>query len=79
MTLGILLPIVTAAMAVMEIFIFRRLRSKIPTRTQRDYEQSGDQKRTGLNVFMWASALTPVFLYVVLNFVVPEIGAIEVL
>ena len=66
-------------MALFELLIFGRLRRRLPGRTQREYEQGkSEQRKRALSFVMLASVLTPIFAYVILNLVVPEIGAIEV-
>jgi len=79
MTLGVIVPAALAVMALLEVLIFWRLRSRVPGRTERDYQQGeGEQHKRTLSFVMLASVLTPILAYVILNFVAPEIGAIEV-
>ena len=79
MTLGEFLPAVMALVALLELLVFRNLRARIPGRTERGYnEQHTEQRRFAFSLVMLASILTPVLLYVVLNFITPEIGAIEI-
>lgn len=79
LTLGIIVPAALAVMALLEVLIFGRLRRRVPGRTEQDYQQGkGEQQKFTFSMIMIISVITPIFAYVVLNLIIPEIGAIEI-
>ena len=42
------------------------------------FDETTPQKARALTLVMWASALAPVLLWVILNLLTPEIGDIEI-
>lgn len=78
MTLGIIVPAALAVMALLEVVIFGRLRRRVPGRTEQNYQQDkGEQQKRAFSLVMFASVLTPILAWIILNLLAPEIGAIE--
>ncbi|MFN2099007.1 hypothetical protein [Altererythrobacter sp. MF3-039] len=79
MTLGVIVPAGLAVMALFELLIFGRMRRRVPGRTEQHYQQvKGEQQRRAFSLVMFASVLTPILAWIILNLLAPEIGAIEI-
>ena len=79
MTLGVFLPAAFAVVALVELLIFSRMRSRLPTRMEAGYEEGETEKRRrAFSIIILAAILTPVLLVVVLHVLAPEVGAIEI-
>jgi hypothetical protein len=66
MTLAIFLPLVLAVVAIIDLLVFRWMSAR------------GMVDDGKFNIMALVSFLLPVIAYIVLNFVAPEAGAIEI-
>ena len=67
MTLAIFLPLVLAAVAIIDLFAFRWMLSR------------GSINERMFNLLALASVALPLLAYIILKFIVPDVGAIEML
>jgi hypothetical protein len=79
MTIGLFVPLVAAIGDLWLVMIALRGLRALPGPTDIGYDQAlVRQRQMPFQVTIAASIAAPVLLYVVLNFVMPEIGAIEI-
>ena len=76
MTLGIFLPAMLALSCIFELLIVARLKGKLPSRMDADYQgEETEKRRRAFSIVMVAAVLTPILAYIILNLVSPETGA----
>lgn len=78
MTIGLIVPLVVALGDwLLALVTLRRLRA-LPTSTDLGYDEAViEPQRRQLTVLIGALAVTPVLVWIAFNFVVPDIGAME--
>ena len=79
MTLGIFLPVMLVMTGIFELWLIGRLRAKIPTRMDVNYNgEESERRRRALTIVMIGTVLAPIIAYVILNVLMPDAGSIVI-